>query len=49
MTDKTYKTYNVEAKGTIKLCMESQVLGDLYMMATLWRSHLFDQNQIDLA
>ena len=71
MTDKTYKTYNVEAKGTIKLWMDveassqeeaealadqvneidiqSQVLGDLYMMATLWRSHLFDQNQIDLA
>ena len=22
MTDKTYKTYNVEAKGTIKLCMD---------------------------
>ena len=22
MTDKTYKTYNIEAKGTIKLCMD---------------------------
>ena len=22
MTDKTYKTYNVEAKGTIRICMD---------------------------
>jgi len=22
MTDKTYKTYNIEAKGTIRICMD---------------------------
>ena len=46
MTDKTYKTYNVEAKGTIKLWMdveassqeEAEAMADQVKEKNLWRA-----------
>ena len=46
MTDKTYKTYNVEAKGTIKLWMdveassqeEAEAMAESSQRKNLWRA-----------
>ena len=45
MTEKTYKTYNVEAKGTIKLCMdveassqeEAEAMADQVKEMNVWK------------